>query len=129
MKRQASLNLPDTNVQKIEVTSADIDAFMTAIKNDEKIQQEAVAIARTSQGVDSLTTTAMSDSLQLSPRTYLSPDVVSAIRGAYVQANRANLGSAQTLGALPFDIGGAVQAAWAIAKAAVPVIGLVAPLP
>lgn len=119
----ASLNLPNPDVEKIEVTSADIDAFMTAIKNDETIQQEAVAIARTSQSVDTLLApTATIDSFQLSPRTYLSPDVVSAIRGAYVQANRANLGSAQTLAALPLDIGGAIQAAWAIAKAAVPVI-------
>lgn len=120
---EASLNLPNADVEKIEITSADIDAFMTAIKNDETIQQEAVAIARTSQSVDSLLApSATIDSFQLSPRTYLSPDVVSAIRGAYVQANRANLGSAQTLAALPLDIGGAIQAAWAIAKAAVPVI-------
>jgi hypothetical protein len=78
---EASLNMADTNLENIEVTSADVDAFMTAIKNDEKIQQEAVPIARTSQSVDSLlATTATSNSLQLSPRTYLSPDVVSAIQ-------------------------------------------------
>jgi hypothetical protein len=117
------LTTTDTDLEKITITTADVDAFMMAIKNDEKIQQEAVAIARTSRGVESLlATTATSDWLQLSPRTYLSPEVVSAVRGAYVQANRANLGSVGRLDALPFDIGGAVQAAWAIAKAAVPVI-------
>ena len=120
---EAALNLPNAGAEKIEVTSADIDAFMTAIKNDEAIQQEAVAIARTSNSVDTLLApTATTDSFQLSPRTYLSPDVVGAIRGAYVQANRTNLSSEQPLAAIPLDIGGAIQAAWAIAKAAVPVI-------
>ena len=119
----SSLSITDTDRMKIDVTSADIDAFMTAIKNDEKIQQEAVAIARTSHAMESLLArTATNQSLQLSPRTYLSPEVVSAIRGAYGQANRANLATVDTLDALPFDIGGALQAAWAVAKAAVPVV-------
>jgi hypothetical protein len=120
---EMSLNMADTDREKLALTSADIDAFMMAIKNDEKIQHEAVAIARTSRGVESLmATTPTNRSLQLSARTYLSPEVVSAIRGAYVQANRANLETSQTLDALPFDIGGALQAAWAIAKSAVPAI-------
>jgi hypothetical protein len=119
----ASLTTRGTDLAKITLTSADVDDFMTAVKNDEKIQHEAVAIARTSQGVDSLLgAAATNDFLQLSPRTYLSPEIVSAIRGAYVQANRPNLATGRTLDALPFDIGGALQAAWAIAKAAVPVI-------
>jgi hypothetical protein len=120
---EASVMTTETALRKITLTSADINDFMTSVKNDEKIQQEAVAIARTSQGVDSLLgKTGTSDLLQLSPRTCLSPEVVSAIRGAYVQANRTNIGTAKTLDALPFDVGGALQAAWAIAKAAVPVI-------
>ena len=117
-----SRNVEEISVEAIEITSADIDVFMTAIKNDQAIQQEAAAIARTSKSVDSLLATTGRASLQLSPRTYLSPDVVAAIRGAFVQANPSNLGTAQTLGTLPFEIRGAVQAAWAIAKAAVPVI-------
>jgi hypothetical protein len=120
---EASVRTTETALTKITLTSADVDVFMAAVKSDEKIQREAVAIARTSQGVDSLLGKAgTSDFLQLSPRTYLSPEVVSAIRGAYVQANRANLGAGPTLDALPIDIGGALQAAWAIAKAAVPAI-------
>ena len=113
----------ETALNQITLTSADVDDFMTAVKNDEQIQQESVAIARTSQGIDSLLGKAQtSDFLQLSPRTYLSPEVVNAIRGAYLQANRLNLSSGPTLDALPIDIGGAVQAASAVAKAAVQVI-------
>jgi hypothetical protein len=86
---EASFNLADTDLEKVVATSADVDTFKMAIKNDEKIQQEIVAIARTSQGVGSLLAmTAVTRPLQLSPRTYLSPEVVSAIRGVYVQANR-----------------------------------------
>jgi hypothetical protein len=117
------LNDTDPQLEKISLTNADIDAFMTAVKNDVTIQHEAVAIARTSQGVDALLAEGAADTmLQLSPRTYLSPEVVSAIRGAYVQANRNNIGSGLTTKGLAFDIGGAIQAAWAIAKASVPVI-------
>jgi hypothetical protein len=120
---EAELDLADTTPENLVLTSADIDAFMLAIKNDEQIQHEAVAIARTSNSVDALMPTmTISGALQLSPRTYMSPEVVSAVRGAYAQANRRNLGTAESLDALPFDIGGAVQAAWAIAKAAVPVV-------
>jgi len=108
---------------QIVVSSADIDAFMSAIKNDEAIQHEAVAIARTSQSVDTLLSAdTNTPSLQLSPRTYMSPEVVSAIRGAFVQANRSSIQTADGLDAVPFSIGGAIQAAWAVAKAAVPVI-------
>ena len=120
---EGALDLAEPTGEKLVLTSAEIDSFMSAIKNDEKIQQEAVAIARTSEGVDALMlATPVSGSLQLSPRTYLSPEVVSAVRGAYAQANRRNLGTTETLGALSFDIDGALQAAWAIAKAAVPVV-------
>lgn len=119
----ASLAITDTNRAQIDVTSADIDGFMSAIMNDESIQQEAVAIARTSQSVDSLfAPTIAGKALQLSPRTYLSPELVSAIRGAYAQASRTSLATAPTVGTLTFNMGGALQAAWAIAKAAVPVI-------
>jgi hypothetical protein len=117
------LDLADISPEKLVLTSADIDSFMSAIKNDEKIQHEAVAIARTSNGVDALMPTmTISGALQLSPRTYMSPEVVRAVRGAYAQANRRNLGTAERVDALPFDIGGAISAAWAIAKAAVPVV-------
>lgn len=110
-------------LNQITLTSADVKDFMMSVQNDEQIQQEAVAIARTSQGVDTLMGKAQtSDFLQLSPRTYLSPEVVSAIRGAYAQANRSNLGTGGTLDSLPIDIGGATQAASAVAKAAVQVI-------
>jgi len=119
----AKLDLADITPENLVLTSADIDAFMLAIKNDEQIQHEAVAIARTSNAVDALMPTmTVSGALQLSPRTYMSPEVVSAVRGAYAQANRRNLGTAESLDALPFDVGGAIQAAWAIAKAAVPVL-------
>jgi hypothetical protein len=110
-------------LRTITLTNGDIDGFMNAIKNDVAIQQEAVAIARTSQPTDTLLASGASAKvLQLSPRTYLAPEVVSAIRGAYVQANRSNIGSGLETKDLPFDIGGALQAAWAVAKSAVPVI-------
>ena len=118
-----NLDLADLTPEQLVLTSADIDSFMLAIKNDEQVQHEAAAIARTSNSVDALMPTmTISGALQLSPRTYMSPEVVSAVRGAYAQANRRNLGTAESLDALPFDIGGAIQAAWAIAKAAVPVV-------
>jgi hypothetical protein len=119
----SSLNDTDPQLRTATLTNADIDSFMNAIKNDAAIQQEAVAIARTSQSVDSLLAEgAPTKVLQLSPRTYLSPEVVSAIRGAYVQSNRNNVGSGLETKELTFDIGGALQAAWAVAKGAVPVI-------
>jgi hypothetical protein len=117
------LDLADTTPEKLVLTSADIDAFMLAIKNDEQIQHEAVAIARSSNSVEALMpTTTISGALQLSPRTYMSPEVVSAVRGAYAQASRRNLGTAEKLDALPFDLGGAIEAAGVIAKAAEPVV-------
>jgi len=121
---RASLEITDADRAKIDVTSSDVDAFMTAIKTDDQIQREAVAIARTSQGLESLlgTTVTPTAPLQLSPRTYLSLSVTSAIRGAYVQANRSNLGSVQTLDALPFGGGGAIQAASVVSVAAVPAL-------
>lgn len=110
-------------VDAISLTSSDIDEFMVAIKNDEKIQREAVAIARTSASVESLLSVGTkSNFLQLSPRTYLSPRVVGAVRGAYIEGNRATVGSGQSIETMPFGIGGAIQAAWAVAKAAVPAL-------
>ncbi len=123
-----NLDWADGSPEKLVLTGADIDSFMSAIKNDEQIQHEAVAIARTSNAVDApmpttrMPTTTISGSLQLSPRTYMSPEVVSAVRAAYAQASRRNLGTAERLDALPFDIGGAIEAAWVIAKAAVRVV-------
>ena len=106
------LDLADITPEQLVLTSADIDSFMSAIKNDEQIQHEAVAIARTSEAVDALMpTTRICGSLQLSPRTYMSPQIVSAVRGAYAQANRRKLGTAEKLDALPFNIGGAIEAA------------------
>ncbi len=119
----ASLSMTDAHRATIDLTSADIDAFMTAVKNDEAIQHEAAAIALSSQGVESLfATDTTTTPLQLSPRTKMSPEVVSAIRGAYAQANRSRLATVESFDALGFDLGGALQAAWAVAKAAVPVI-------
>jgi hypothetical protein len=119
----ASASISDADRAKVELTGADIDAFMLAIKNDEIIQQEAAAVVRSSQGVDSLfAKNAGPWPSQLSPRTHLSPEVVSAMRGAYAQASVHARGAAQTLDALSFNPGGAIQAAWAVAKAAVPVI-------
>ena len=119
----SSLNDTDPQLRATTLTDSDISGFMEAIKNDVAIQHEAVAIARTSQGIDSLLAkSAPTAVLQLSPRTYLSPDVVGAISGAYVQANRNNIGSGLETKDLTFDVGGALQAAWAVAKAAVPVI-------
>lgn len=117
------LDLADLTPEQLILTSADLDSFMSAIKNDEQIQHEAVAIARTSNAVDALMpTTRICGSLQLSPRTYMSPEIVRAVRGAYAQANRRNLGTAEKLDALPFNVGGAIEAAGVIAKAAEPVV-------
>jgi hypothetical protein len=119
----APLALVGAPLSQIVVTSADIDAFMTAIKNDPQIQNEAVAIARGSESVDSLLARGpAASSLSLSPRTMLSPEVVSSVRGAFLQANSDSIGTVESMSALPFSIGGAIQAAWAVAKAAVPVI-------
>jgi hypothetical protein len=105
------------------LTNEDIDAFIRAIKTDPLIQNEAVAIARSSQGVnDAIAGGVTTQSAVLSPRTHMSPKVVSSIRGAYLQANLNTAGSATTLNSFPIGIGGALQAAFSIAKAAVPVI-------
>lgn len=109
--------------QQFVLTNEEIDAFMEAVKADPLIQNEAVAIARTSQGVNEVLAQGVTtESIVLSPRTLLSPEVVSSIRGAVLQSNRTAIGSVQNLEALPFSVGGALQAAFAIAKAAVPVI-------
>jgi hypothetical protein len=120
---EASFNQTPSGFETISFTSDDVDQFMTAIKNDEKIQQEAVAIARTSTSVESLLSAgAKGKLLQLSRRTYLSPQVVGAIRGAYIEGNRSSVGTGQPIESVPFGIGGAIQAAWAIAKAAAPAL-------
>lgn len=104
-------------------TTADLDAFMNSVQSDPQIQNEAVAIARASQGVESLLAQpATSTHLVLSSRTLMSPEVVNSIRGAYVQANKSSLASAHSLDGLPMGIIGGIQAAWAVAKASVPVI-------
>lgn len=119
----ASLNTTDSTLASATLTSADIDAFMSAIKNDEVIQQEAAAIARTSASVESLlATNASTSALQLSPRTHLSPEVVSGIRAAYIQGTNENFGTGKAMSELGFDPLGAVRAAWEVAKAAVPVL-------
>ncbi|MBV9574123.1 MAG: hypothetical protein JOY93_08715 [Acidobacteriales bacterium] len=105
------------------LSDADIANFMNAIKDDELIQHEAAAIARTSRSIDSLLSEpALRGLSQLSPRTYLSPEVISAIRGAYAQSNPTNPGSGCRMETLPFDPVSAVKAAWAVAKASVPVL-------
>ena len=107
----------------LTLSGDDIDAFMAAIRDDDDIQHEAVAIARTSSPADSLLQSdAAPGPPQLSPRTYLSPDVVSAIRGAVIQGDVQTGQPATSVDAIPFAVGGALQAAWAVAKAAVPVI-------
>lgn len=109
-------------LDEIAVSTAELDAFMTAIKNDPLVQNEAVAIAKNSTNIESLMSSPAKRALQLSPRTFLSPEIVSSLRGAYAQANSRNAGKVTNLDALPLSIGGALEAAWAIAKAAVPVI-------
>ena len=105
----------------ITTTTDDLNTFMNAIQSDPQIQNEAVAIARASQGVEGLLAQpSASTLLVLSPRTLMSPEVVGSIRGAYVQANQSSLAEAQVLDALPI-IGG-LQAAWAVAKASVSII-------
>lgn len=105
------------------LSSEDIEAFMKAIQLDPQVQNEAVAIAQTSQDVSQSIAQGVSlQSARLSARTRLSPEVVNAVRGAYLQANITSAGSATTLGAIPLSLGGALQAAFSIAKAAVPVI-------
>jgi hypothetical protein len=110
--------------RSIAATTADIDVFMRAIQSDPQIQNEAVAIARASRGVEALLAqpAAPSTRLILSPRTLMSPEVVSSIRGAYTQANHSSLATAESLDSLPSGLAGGLQAAWAIAKASVPII-------
>jgi hypothetical protein len=115
-------NVPKTHAP-IVVTTADLNIFMNAIQSDPQIQNEAVAIARASQGVEVLLSQpAVSTRLVLSPRTLMSPEVVSSIRGAYVQANRSSLAAAKSLDSLPLGLVGRRQAAWAVAKASVSII-------
>ena len=105
----------------ITTTTDDLNTFMNAIQSDPQIQNEAVAIARVSQGVEALLAQPSASALLvLSPRTLMSPEVVGSIRGAYVQANQPSLAEAQSLDALP--IVGGLQAAWAVAKASVSII-------
>lgn len=110
-------------VPQFVLTNEEVEAFMDAVRTDPLIQNEAFAIAHSSQGVDEVLAQGITtEAIALSPRTMLSPEVVSSIRGAVLQASRTAAGSVQTLEALPFSIGGALQAAFAIAKAAVPII-------
>jgi hypothetical protein len=105
----------------ITTTTDDLNTFMNAIKSDPQIQNEAVAIARASQGVEVLLTQPSgSTRLVLSARTLMSPEVVSSIRGAYVQTNQLSLATAKSLDSLP--VVGGLQAAWAVAKASVSII-------
>lgn len=107
----------------VDTTADDMDRFMKAVQADPQVQNEAIAIARSSSGVEALfAPMAATGTITLSPRTLLSPDVVGAIRGAVAQSSRANLGGADSLAALPLNIGSGLQAAWAIAKAAVSII-------
>lgn len=116
-------NQTPQSLESLVLTSSDIDGFMEAIKADERIQHEVAAIARSSESVETLLAAeAQGNFLQLSPRTYLSPTVVGAIRGAYVEGNRSSVGTGQKLESVPFDLGGAIQGAWAVAKASVPSI-------
>jgi hypothetical protein len=113
----------ERDLSLLELSAQDVDDFMATIRDDDHIQHEAVAIARTSRPADSLLTTdAQAKPPQLSPRTYLSPDVVGAVRGAVIQATVGSGTPSTSVDALPFGIGAAIQGAWAIAKAAVPVI-------
>jgi hypothetical protein len=113
---EPSLNSTDPSLTSATLTSADIDAFMAAVRDDPAIQQEAAAIARTSQGVDALLATdANSKILQLSSRTYLSPEVVSAIRGAYAR-DRQNIASGQRMDQLDFNPLAALRAAWEVVR-------------
>lgn len=118
----AQANATPDKLDHVTISTAELNAFMSAIKNDPLIQNEAVAIARSSTQLESLMSSPTSRALQQSPRTYLSPEVVSALRGAYAQSNVRNTGKVSTLDAIPLSVGGALEAAWAIAKAAVPVI-------
>jgi hypothetical protein len=105
------------------VTNEDIDAFIQAVQSDPLVQNEAVAIARSSQDINSaLAEGVTTEAMKLSPLTMLSPEVVSSVRGAFLQANPTLDTSAQSLESFPFTLGGALQAAYAIAKAAVPII-------
>lgn len=107
----------------LSLSDTEIHAFMTAIKTDIMIQNEAVSIARTSESVDAAMAEGIDrNKMMLSPRTLMSPEVVGSVRGAFFQANPNSIGSAGSLETLPFSAGGAIQAAFAIAKAAVPVL-------
>jgi len=105
------------------ITSEDIDAFIHAVQSDPLVQNEAVAIARSSQDVNAALAQGVArNSMVLSPRTLLSPEIVGSVRGAFLQASPAASLSEPALESFPFSVGGALQAALSIAKAAVPVI-------
>jgi len=99
------------------LTDEDIHTFLNAVQSDPDVQKEAAEIARSSQDISSVPTEGVfPQSMQLSERTMLSPEVINSVRGAYWQAVGGNIDE------LPFGISGAIQAAYSIAKAAVPVI-------
>lgn len=123
---QAGVNAVQTvDAAPMTLSSDEIDTFLEAVKSDPIVQNEAVAIARSSQDANAvLTQSVTTQPMVLSQRTQMSPEIVSAVRGAFVQANRpAGEGAATTtVQAIPFTGAGALQAAFSIAKAAVPVL-------
>jgi hypothetical protein len=110
--------------QSMVLTQAEIDAFQLAIQSDPLIQNEAVAIAKTTRmGAAVLTESTESTSqIPLSSRTLMSPEVVVAVRSAFLAANGAEVNTEGTLEAFPFSLGGAVNAALAIAQSALPIL-------
>jgi hypothetical protein len=111
-----------TAVQRggMTLTSVEIDAFVSAIAHDPDVQREAAAIATNAVPLESLRANmAISGTVaaRLSPGSYLSPSVVSAMKGAYVESTLR-----QSKALLAFDVGAALGAAKAFALAAIPVL-------
>ena len=123
---QAGMNAVQAiNTVPVTLSSDEIDTFLEAVKSDPIVQHEAVAIARSSQDANAiLTQSVTTQTMVLSQRTQMSPEIVSAVRGAFVQAS-SPVGAGTTtvtVQAIPFTGAGALQAAFSIAKAAVPVL-------
>lgn len=105
----------------MNLTSVEIDAFVSALANDAGVQREAAKVVANTIPLDSLRTGMAltgSTTFQLSPGSYLSPSVVSAMTGAYAEAT---LGLTQK-SLVALNLGAAFRAAKAFALAAVPVL-------
>jgi hypothetical protein len=105
----------------LTVSSDNIDAFVASIALTPEVQQEAGAIARSqvTAPTEGSAATVLA-AAPASPRTLLSREIVASMQASYASGSGA--------GIMPsgFDLGGAVRAAWTLARAAAQILSNIA---